>query len=614
MSQISPMAMFFQPRFSAMFRPLFALLCLCGVHPLVQAQVPLRAQIQLNILPEPYSIYEQNIRSTLYIDVSSGGPPPMGTVTFFVNDVQVCNTQQVTNNMAECDLNTPTYPVGTYKFSAVYSGDANYLGASDERSHQITALRSETTLSLGTTTFYYGQLLLEDALATVTPIDSAPDATLNGGTISFPLDGTEICVLPITGNRESCPKTAGQGTDAGSHVIEAIYSGNQYYEGSHSLEQSFTVLPDSTTASLKTSLTPSLYGQNVTFTATLNAPYATPVGPVAFYDGVTLIGTGSLDASGVATVSTSTLTVGTHSIVAKYAATLDFNASNSTPIQQVVVLPPPAPVGTATFVTSSLDPSVLGQNVTFTASVATTGAFVQIPSGTITFLDGNSVLGTATLDATGSAQYSTSALAIGQHQITVSYAGTSIFAASTSAVLLQQVVSSLTSAGNGFLLTVTPTTFGVGVGNYVSVSVDVLPLNGFNEPVQLSCTSAPAEMRCLFDSVLIPAGGGTTRLTVNPAAPHDCGSDTPYFMSSAKGELFPLLAGSFAFLLRRRRKGWSCILALVSLLAVLPMLGGCGHCTDLGVKPGNYTFSVQGASIGTAAVAHAVGMSMTVHL
>jgi len=277
------------------------------------------------------------------------------------------------------------------------------------------------------------------------------------------------------------------------------------------------------------------------------------------------------------------------------------------------VLPTPAPVGTVTLLTSSLNPSVLGQALTFTASVATTGAFVQIPAGTVSFLDGTSVLGTATLDATGSAQYTTSSLALGEHKITVSYAGTSAFAANVSATLLQVVVASLTSAGNGFLLTVTPANLAVGVGNYVSVSVNVLPLNGFSEPVQLSCISAPAEMRCLFDSVLIPSGGGTTRLTVNPAAPHDCGSETPYFRSAGMAELFPLLAGLAALLFGRRKRLLKGIV-LACLLALLPMLGGCGHCTDLGIKPGNYTFSVQGASMGSTAVTHAVGMSMNVHL
>ncbi len=600
------------PRPNAIFRALLALVCVCFPVPFLGAQTTSRTvQATLTASPQP-SRFEQNIDILLILSVPSGGAAPGGTVQFFFDGVAVGSPQAVINNVAEYLINTPMYGVGPYTVSASYSGDLNYDPLPMiSIPHTIIRLRTEIPLTIKTPTIYYGQIL--NAVAKVTPVDSAPRATLNGGTTTFLIDGSDICEVLYTGGTMRCPDSAEQGINAGQHVLVATYSGNQYYEPSTSPDGDFTVLPDDTSTSLGTSLSPSLYGQSVTFSAAVTARYATPVGPVAFYDGVTPIGTGALDASAVAAVSVSTLTVGTHSITATYAGTPNFNGSSSTSVKQVVVLPPAAPVGTATLLTSSLNPSVLGQSVTFTASVATTGAFVQIPAGTVTFLDGTSVLGTATLDATGSAQYTTSSLALGQHRITVSYAGTSAFATNVSATLLQVIVASLTSAGNGFLLTVTPVNVAVGVGNYVSVSVNVLPLNGFNEPVQLSCISAPAEMRCLFDSVLIPAGGGTTRLTLNPAAPHDCGSETPYFRSAGRAELFPLLAGIVALLFRRRRR-WLRAVGVSCLLAVLPMFSGCGHCTDLGVKPGSYTFAVQGSSTGSAAVTHAVGMSMNVHL
>ena len=180
-------AMPFQPRFTAMSRLLFALLCLCGMVPLVQAQTALRSvQATLIVIPEPSS-YEGSIQLFLTIDVPSNGPAPTGTVQFYMNGVVLGSPVAVTNNMALRFLDTPNYPVGTYEFSAVYSGDLNYLGASDEKEHNVVKLRSEIALSLRTTTFYYGQLILDDAVATITPIDKTPDATLNGGTISFPL-------------------------------------------------------------------------------------------------------------------------------------------------------------------------------------------------------------------------------------------------------------------------------------------------------------------------------------------------------------------------------------------------------------------------------------------
>jgi len=75
----------------------------------------------------------------------------------------------------------------------------------------------------------------------------------------------------------------------------------------------------------------------------------------------------------------------------------------------------------------------LGQAVTFTATV--TGAS---PTGTATFKDGSTVLGTGILSA-GVATFTTSSLAVGSHSITVSYSGDASNLANTSTVLTQSV-------------------------------------------------------------------------------------------------------------------------------------------------------------------------------
>jgi hypothetical protein len=76
---------------------------------------------------------------------------------------------------------------------------------------------------------------------------------------------------------------------------------------------------------------PSVYGQSVTFTATVNpvAPGAglAPV-TVTFKDGATVLGTGTLNASGQATFSTSALSVSSHSITAEYGGDGNFNAQH----------------------------------------------------------------------------------------------------------------------------------------------------------------------------------------------------------------------------------------------------------------------------------------------
>jgi hypothetical protein len=92
-------------------------------------------------------------------------------------------------------------------------------------------------------------------------------------------------------------------------------------------------------------------------------------------------------------------------------------------------------------VVSSLNPSVAGQAVTFTATVSPVSPGSGTPTGTATFMDGSTTLGTAALGG-GIASFTTSALAVGTHSIKVVYSGDANFKTSTSAVLSQVVQSS----------------------------------------------------------------------------------------------------------------------------------------------------------------------------
>jgi len=90
---------------------------------------------------------------------------------------------------------------------------------------------------------------------------------------------------------------------------------------------------------------------------------------------------------------------------------------------------------TASTPTSSLNPSIYGQAVTFTTTVTGAGG---PPTGSVTFFDNGASLGTATLNA-GTATLVTTAVSAGTRSITTSYAGNTQFASSTSAALSQTV-------------------------------------------------------------------------------------------------------------------------------------------------------------------------------
>src|SRR5207244_6290866 len=94
---------------------------------------------------------------------------------------------------------------------------------------------------------------------------------------------------------------------------------------------------------------------------------------------------------------------------------------------------------TTTALTSSANPSVAGQSVTFTATVSATSS-AGTPTGTVTFQDGATMLGNGTLSG-GSVTFSTAALAAGTHTITAVYGGDTNFAPSTSNALTQTVTA-----------------------------------------------------------------------------------------------------------------------------------------------------------------------------
>jgi hypothetical protein len=120
----------------------------------------------------------------------------------------------------------------------------------------------------------------------------------------------------------------------------------------------------------------------------------------------------SLSPSGTATFTTTTLPVSgsPHTIAASYTpADTNFTGSSGSTLQ--IVKPQTA---TSTSLTSSQNPSQFGQLVTFTATVSGSGP----PTGTVSFKDGGTVIGTGTLNG-GVATFATSSLSVGSHSITV---------------------------------------------------------------------------------------------------------------------------------------------------------------------------------------------------
>lgn len=224
-----------------------------------------------------------------------------------------------------------------------------------------------------------------------------------------------------------------------------------------------------TTTALGSSPNPSVFGQTVALTATLNGGGGgTPSGgSVTFKEGATVLGTVSVS-GGSATLNTSSLGVGGHAITAEYSGSSGFYASISAPRSQTV-----NQANTSTSIGSDRNPSTYGQMVTFTATVTVSPPGAGSPTGIVTFKDGGAALWTTNL-AGGVAGYATASLGGGTHSITAQYNGDTNFNGSTSMALSQAISKADTSTG--LASSKNPSTFGETVT--LTATVTVTPPGG----------------------------------------------------------------------------------------------------------------------------------------
>jgi hypothetical protein len=169
----------------------------------------------------------------------------------------------------------------------------------------------------------------------------------------------------------------------------------------------------------------------------------TPTGSVTFMNGAASLGTAPVNAAGYATLTISSLAVGTHTIKAVYTGDANLAASTSPVGSQVV-----KHAATTTTLTLTSGTSIAGQTVTFTATVQVSAPGTGIPSGPVTFKDGTTILGTINLNGAGHAVFATNALKAGTHAITAVFGptDTSSFTGSPSLSLTQVVLPAHTAA------------------------------------------------------------------------------------------------------------------------------------------------------------------------
>jgi hypothetical protein len=266
--------------------------------------------------------------------------------------------------------------------------------------------------------------------AAVTPTTGTGVPT---GTVQFAIDTVNVGG-PITLNALGRATFTTNTVPAGSHSVVATYSGSAVFAGGANTGFTQLVNKAASTTVVTSNVNPSVFGRAVTFTARVTPAAAT--GSVTFtVDGSPFGGAVVLDATGRARLVISSLTVGSHTVVATYGGSTNYNPSTSATFTETV-----NKAASATVVSTSGSPANVGTTVVFTATVTAVAPGAGLATGTVQFLiDGLPVGGPVALGPTGRATYSTSTLTIGLHTASAVYSGDGNFNTSTSANRNQRI-------------------------------------------------------------------------------------------------------------------------------------------------------------------------------
>jgi len=256
------------------------------------------------------------------------------------------------------------------------------------------------------------------------------------------------------------------------------------------------------------------------------------------------------------------------------------------------------PIAPAVALTSSANPSTIAQSVTFTAAVTSPAG---MPTGSVTFWDGTTQLGSGTVTA-GVATYATSSLGAGSHSITAQYSGDSNFTPVTSIALTQTVSSLSIGPAPG-----APTTANITPGGVANFVLSVTP--PASSAVSLSVSGLPTGATSTFSPNPVAAGAGPTNVQFVINLPGQASSASPQRTPFTRTPLaLGLLLLPFLGLRRsRRRAGRFLLLAILAIAgaAVVTGLSGCnGHNfsngpTQTQTPQGAYTLTVT-ATAGAA--------------
>jgi len=291
------------------------------------------------------------------------------------------------------------------------------------------------------------------------------------------------------------------------------------------------------------------------------------------------------------------LSVGTHTLTITFTPTDTTDYTTATASVTLTVIP----VTPGLTVTSNGNPVFMSNPVTFTATIS---SLATTPTGTVTFYDGATQIGSSAVSS-GVATLTTSSLSNLIHSITAVYSGDSSYGPATSGALSENVEDfTLAPSGSAAL--------SAAAGGLASYSLVISPVGGSTLPgaIKLSIAGISLDSTAGFSPASVTAGSGATTVTLQVQLPGKAALEPPGrpFKGGALPLALCLILLPFAGRLRKTARQWQrlAVLALVGIALAIG-LNGCGNNGNL--NPQSYSLTVTAAS---GALSHTTGLKLTV--
>ena len=594
------------------------------------------------------------------VAVSGSNGTPSGDIALVTTAIAAMN-----KGLGELTLQTGTasatlnnFPGGQYQITARYAGDAAFApsvsspvtvnvapeGSTVSMSGNSLDLSSFTFIPISNgASFTYGTFIAIDAQprgvnAPQGGLDGVPTGTVifadaaSSGNVSSP-----SLNLNVGGLAEWIPAA---GFPAGTHSVGANYSGDASFNASSSTTPiAFTITKATPTIGIDASPKTIGLGTPTTLTAQVITSFAVPAptGTLTFNSGNTVLGSAQLAPAsfnphvGLATLSVTSLPLGTDSVTATYNGDSNNLPTTSSAINVVVLQPsnlsavinPPAINIAQRAVITATVPGVSGQP-TPTGSIF---IFATGPGTTCSCGGANLVNGSASINFDGSLYNP------GTVSIQVSYSGDSIYAPATVTLNVMDAFPFTVGATSPVVIAAP----GATTGN--TATVTITPVNGFTGLVYLSCalsTSPPGAVNpptCIIPPSVNITGTAavTATMTINSKAagsawlvrPFPRGPMPRYTLPGGPCWLVGCLAAVLMWLSlfgirgqRRRRRDLASLVFLLAVLGSVAACGGGGGSSGpppvLGTTPGSYTFTTAGSFTQNGATGSTQSATVTV--